>query len=110
MDAREVIARAQCRLIVAHQNPDKLVQLDGDSALVPQWFAFRPSADAILAGLREAGMVVVPSEPTQAMIWAGAMSHDHPSVFMGGPSHAGKRISGRIYRAMLAASASERNR
>lgn len=48
------------------------------------------------------GWMLVPIEPTEAMVYAGASSHDYPSVFMGGPSEQGKRMSKRIYKAMLA--------
>lgn len=54
-----------------------------------------------LRGLRDGSLVAVPREPTEAMINAGGASHDHPSVFMGGPSHNGRDKARRIWAAML---------
>lgn len=67
---------------------------------------FKEQAAHILAALSAEGMVVVPVEPSEAMLHAGSASYDHPSVYMGGPSEGGKRLSARIYRAMLKAAAS----
>ena len=49
------------------------------------------------------GWKLVPVGADDAMIHQGAMSHDHPNVFMGGPSMAGKRRAERMWSAMLAA-------
>jgi len=56
-----------------------------------------------LAGLRNGTLVAVPREPTEAMVGYGGASHDHPSVFMGGPSHNSRDKARRIWAAMLAA-------
>lgn len=48
-----------------------------------------------------AGWKLVPEEPTERMIAAGAGSLDYPSVFMGGPSHASRRRAPRVWSAML---------
>ena len=61
------------------------------------------AAQAALDALAEMGLVVVPSEPTEAMLWHGASAFDHPSLYMGGPSQAGRRKSEAIYSAMIAA-------
>lgn len=61
--------------------------------------AWLSQADAALAVVREALR-----EPSEAMVHQGGASSDHPSVFMGGPSHNGKTKAERIWRAMLAAS------
>ncbi len=98
MSARDVIARAVWGTDIGAGAADDVV-----SCGVPNWQLCLPDADAILAALDAAGLAVVPVVPTQAMVWHGASSFDHPSVFMGGPSHAGRRASERIYRAMLAA-------
>lgn len=58
-----------------------------------------PAADAALAAVREALR-----EPSDGMIHQGAASHDHPSVYMGGPSMNGRNKADRMWRAMLAAS------
>jgi hypothetical protein len=63
----------------------------------------REVANRILAALDSAGLAVVPKEPTEEMVWHGASSYDHPNVFMGGPSHMGRRMAERIYHAMVAA-------
>lgn len=41
-------------------------------------------------------------EPSESMIAYGGGAYDRPSVYMGGPSHAGKRIAASTYGAMLA--------
>lgn len=70
---------------------------------IPTPKAAQSMATAALAALRQTH-AVVPLEPTEAMTHAGACAVDHPSVYMGGPSHTGKRIAPVVYRAMLAAS------
>lgn len=54
-----------------------------------------------IQGIYNGSLVAVPREPTEAMIGAGGASHDHPSVFMGGPSHNGRNKARRIWAAML---------
>jgi len=49
------------------------------------------------------GWKLMPVEVDDGMIHQGAVSHDHPNVFMGGPSMAGKRRAKRMWSAMLAA-------
>ena len=66
-------------------------------------------ANAIFAHLQAEGMAVVPVVPSGGMLHAGSSAYDHPSVYMGGPSEGGKRLSARIYRAMLKA-ASEKEK
>lgn len=56
-----------------------------------------------IQGIAKGTLVAVPVEPTEAMVSAGGASHDHPSVFMGGPSHNGRAKARRIWAAMLAA-------
>ncbi len=46
---------------------------------------------------------LMPAEPDSAMLDAGALAYDYPSVRMGGPSWAGRRNAARIYRAMVGA-------
>jgi len=60
-------------------------------------------AQAALAAIEAAGFMVVPVEPTEAMVHQGGSAFDHPSLYMGGPSHTGKRKADAIYRAMIAA-------
>lgn len=69
--------------------------------------AHRRKASAALTALEAKGLVVVPREPTDGMLHDGSSAYDYPSVYMGGPSEGGKRLSARIYRAMLAAALPE---
>ena len=63
----------------------------------------RAALAAHLSHLKDSGMVIVPVEPTEAMLSYGAASFDSPSVYMGGPSQNGRRKADRIYRAMISA-------
>lgn len=62
-------------------------------------------AGKLLAALEAKGMAVVEREPTDKMIFRGASTLDHPSVFMGGPSQGNRRNAARVWKAMLAAAA-----
>jgi hypothetical protein len=97
MSRAEVIARAVWGKDIGAGTADDVV-----SCGVPNWQLCLPDAAAILAALDAAGLAVVPVEPTEEMVWHGASSHDHPNVFMSGPSHMGRRMAERIYRAMIA--------
>lgn len=59
--------------------------------------------DAILATLTAHGLRIVPAEPTEVMVRAGASVIDHPSVFMGGPSRQNLRLTPDVWAAMLSA-------
>ena len=61
-------------------------------------------ARAIRLGDEARGLRVVPVEATESMINAGGAAMDHPNIFMGGSSRAGKRRAARAYRAMISAS------
>jgi hypothetical protein len=50
-----------------------------------------------------ADWVLVPREPTEAMLHAGGQARMYPSVHMSGPSAMAQREAYRIYRAMIAA-------
>lgn len=65
----------------------------------------RAAIAAHAAFLSSKGLAVVPVEPTEAMKHDGSAAYDHPSVYMGGPSEGGKRLSARIWKAMLRAAA-----
>ena len=112
---RNVAAVEWCEPMCA-EAADEITRLRAalDDAIKAQHAAIREmSTMARRAGYAEAalaeaqrvppGWKLVPVETTDAMIHQGAMSHDHPSVFMGGPSMEGKRRAKRIYSAMLAA-------
>lgn len=58
----------------------------------------RSEAEAVLDALRE---------PDEAMVWHGASALDHPSVFMGGPSHGNKRNAQAAWQAMIDAAKAE---
>jgi len=58
-------------------------------------------ARAVLAALEGEGLVVVPREPSKAMVHAGGAAHDYPSVYMGGPSHNGRRVAKRVWETMI---------
>jgi hypothetical protein len=86
-DPVEVIARA----------------IASEQELGDRWWLYEEEARAALSALEGDGMVVVPVEPTEEMMHSGARAHDHPSVYMGGPSHAGRKMAERIWSAMLTA-------
>ena len=69
-------------------------------------------ADTILAALSDAGLVVVPKEPTEAMIAAGIHAPCwEPDAIQFGPDYVNaggaRMFSAPIYRAMLAAKGGE---
>lgn len=63
-------------------------------------------ARSALAAARRQGWQLVPVEPTKNQEHDGGSVFDHPSVFMGGPSHGGRKKSTAIYRAMLSSAPS----
>lgn len=63
----------------------------------------RRAVDAILADIEAQGFVVVPREPTEAMVRSGGAAFDHPSLYMGGSSETGKRKARAIWSAMIGA-------
>lgn len=63
-DPIEIMARAMC--ISGGFSPDDRMPNDG-----PRWRYYVPGIQAALSALHEAGFVVVPVEPTEAMIEAG---------------------------------------
>jgi hypothetical protein len=72
-DPREIMARAMCQ--AQRVEPEQLcaglgvlIPL-GESA--PAWRVRLPYIDAAIAAMREAGYVIVPMEPTEAMWKAG---------------------------------------
>ncbi len=79
-DARDVIARAL-----------------SSAPITGSW----EEADAILAALAAAGLVIAPLEPTRAMMTAGYMKHLEMAALEKGWSS--KRNPEVIYRAMIAA-------
>jgi hypothetical protein len=69
-----------------------------------RYTVYAQAAIAAYLAQREAdGFVMVPVEATEKMIHQGGSSFDHPSLYMGGPSHTGRRKADAIYRAMIAA-------
>ena len=93
IDTLEVIARALC--VDDDVDPDD-VDYDRTGAGRPNWHCVQGTADAILTALSEKGMVIVPKEPTEAMLDAGDMAYVGHRARMAG-----------IYRAMLSASDGE---
>lgn len=102
---RETIARA----IYDDANPS--YRHDGYGEVMPCWAAarrerkssYRKSADAVLRALDAAGLVVVPRDPTEAMMNAGyrkvgKMHYEPTASAQGWGEHATD-----IYRAMIAA-------
>ncbi len=57
-----------------------------------------------LNALARGEATVVPKKPDAEQENAGGAAIDHPSVFMSGPSHRGRRLARNTYEAMLAAS------
>jgi hypothetical protein len=93
MTLRERIARAAENAYCRTQAGD-----------IPQTGLFENVADAVLAEIAAAGMVLVPREPTEAMLQTGCATHK-PGVPMGNTDRECPRIANRraIYRAMLSA-------
>src|SRR6476620_11610325 len=54
-----------------------------------------------LSALKKEGMAVVPVEPSEAMVHAGAAAHDYPNLYMGGPSYHGRRMAKRVWEIMV---------
>ena len=122
-DLREVIARAICRVQLNGGDPDQpAVRWNGtemEPQSFPAWRDYTDEAEHALSALDAAGMVVVPKEPTEAMIAAGHQQidwcrtdektntpYDPSQVFMTGGVRAGTYCGEDIadaYRAMLAA-------
>ena len=86
-ETRDVIARQ----LVIGGNPDGYIT--GTSN--PVWTVYKPEANAILAALAAEGLVIVPREPTDAMV-ATALEHEYSRQPL--PSDVEF-----VYRAMLAA-------
>jgi len=106
MTLRERLARAICEAQYGH-DPDGMVSgnvpsgleeddpltkalIDADAVKHPRWMDYVYIADAVLAEIAAAGMVLVPREPTEQMWWMG-MEMD---------GHQGADVKA-IYRAMI---------
>jgi len=74
-DLREVIARAICRVQLNGGDPDQpAVRWNGtemEPQSFPAWRDYMDESEHSLSALDAAGMVVVPKEPTEAMILVG---------------------------------------
>lgn len=74
-DLREVIARAICRVQLNGGDPDQpAVRWNGteiEPQSFPAWRDYLDEARHSLSAIEAAGMRIVPSEPTEAMIAAG---------------------------------------
>jgi hypothetical protein len=107
---RERLARAMCKiqygddpdgmvsgnvpLGLEEDNPLTKALIDADAIRHPRWMDYAYVADAVLAEIEAAGMVLVPKEPTEAMLEAVT-------------PFPGERHSTRaVYRAMLSAAPS----
>ena len=67
----------------------------------------RTAVSAVLADIEAQGFVVVPREPTEAMVRSGGAAFDYPSLYMGGSSETGKRKARSIWSAMIDAGMGE---
>lgn len=76
-DVIEVMARGMCAESRPKADPDALTPGPrGSVGSIPKWALFDPLARAARAALTAAGYVVVPVEPTEAMVDAGADAVD----------------------------------
>lgn len=109
----EAMIEAACRAAVAAEKPNadadlQVPRLDGGTCTI--WELFRHMVEPALKAALDrdtipVGYVVVPLEPTEAMVHYGGCAFDHPSVYMGGPSQHGQKAVRRIWRAMTHAAA-----
>ena len=67
---RELIARAVCGAVAPMQG-----EMPTDRMVERKWKRYAHSADAILAALDAAGIVLVPRHPTPEMVRAGGTSY-----------------------------------
>lgn len=104
IDLRELLARAmcgedmECTVVSRADDPEEF-----DASVEAFWTSWEHQADAILAALDAAGLVVVPREPTPEM-WAASGT----AVIKTGPRHH-DIVSEAVYQAMLAASPYAKN-
>lgn len=96
----ERLARAVCVADPHAPDPDAAILWGMKECRA--WEARVPLARAIIASDREAGMVTVPREPSEAMRHAGGMVLD-PGARMEGPNAASRQKAARVYEAAIAA-------
>ena len=75
VDPREIIARQLCS--AAGHDPEAFGNWHPATSIAigPLWHGFRDGADKILAALKDSGMVIVPVEPTEAMLQAAYLDN-----------------------------------
>lgn len=89
----ERMARAfTAALEETHQMTWLFVGKDGLVDQIDGWIDTKDLMGAVLKSM---------IEPTDAMLHAGAMALDHPSLYMGGPSAQSKRNAKRCFEAMV---------
>ncbi len=105
MTIEERVARAIC-LSLGH-NP--LGRLEVGDETIWRWEAYQPAARAAIeaykAALADAGMVIVPEEPTEAMLDSGGRERSPLAPRMDGPNIPGQTFrykAGDIWKAMIA--------
>jgi hypothetical protein len=93
MTLRERIARAMC---LDEANRTGYEPAAAQRFVESNWLEYADTADAVLAEIEAAGMVLVPKEPTEAMLTEGhyETGEDRDTYY-------------RIYRAMLSAAGGE---